>query len=507
MIRATKRLWPAALLVALSAAFASVEVRADTHISRRIIEVPITAEKIVEGPITADKPDLSPEEAAKVPLSGAWEVAYSDRNLGFVEGEAIIREEDGRAKVVFYHPRTGREFTLYSRSFSRNGGKVVIEFEGRQPGSKHEDGQRYPERALVVAEETREVSVSVGANKATTKLNPRKPSDLDTIKVELSIFSRTHMKGRWLYRADPAIQRDRAGYGRVDEYTEDENGNGQQSGGEVWTRPRTVIYGAVTIQDQASWVDGIPGNAYPFKPKHLSSGPRYRTLLVFGKNLPEDPDEGRAIVKSLSQKISYGGIYYLSQAARLPQVDYDYRKGVKKVWDSLKKYLTADVKTSTKTSASVSSTKKKKESAAHSRALRDLPSKAREMFRNLDFLIITASLKPDVLPGYHAFELNGATHAWQLAFGDNWAGISFVRENSRYKPIAIECYMPQNMRQREDWEKRLREDRRMETTKDLFIREKIQVEVNTNIKLELNEIPVFVYVGEQIWKFGATSSG
>jgi len=148
------------------------------------------------------------EPEKKIPIKGEWDVVYMDKNLGPVKGTALVSEDETSAKVEYIHPKTGEKFQMTSTSFNREGNKVIINLQGKMPSSGREDGQGYPERDLLVPEDTRKVTVSVGKNEVRTIINTRKGSDVNKVKLLLGLGTEDSLYGFWSYKSDPVIQRE-----------------------------------------------------------------------------------------------------------------------------------------------------------------------------------------------------------------------------------------------------------------------------------------------------------
>ena len=366
-------------------------------------------------------------------LKGTWIVSYGDLYLGVVKGKARVDENESSAEVVLKDPKTGQEYKLTSSSFKRQGKKITIVFEGASPSGRREDGMGLPEEPVVVSEETRKIKVSYRDSEAEQGINARKSSDLDKVTVELEEQGWGKLVGSWHYQADPVTQRDRNGGGRCGVFELQEDGTGKQLGGEVWLRPRPIIYGAFAINDQLKIENGVPAYEHPFKPGSRGFG-ETREILIFGEELPQEYDEPVEII-SESEHIKYANVRKKSHARDNPITAELFAQGKEKL-------------------------------------LAGLPEYARDRAGKHDFIVVRADLQDGVLPGYHTFTLNGVQGGWKLEFGDNSARIDFVRD-LRTPVVDLQ-------------------GKNFERSNDFFLPETIRVRVTTALELDVEEINVAV---------------
>ncbi|MFQ5618177.1 MAG: hypothetical protein ACE5FR_04325 [Rhodospirillales bacterium] len=343
----------------------------------------------------AEKPKVP---LADLPINGEWEVVYADRHLGFVAGRGKIDEEGGSAQVTFVHPVTGQEFPLRSRSLSRTGTKITIEFEGKSPTGFRNDGLDYPQRHLIVPEETGKVIARVGANSANKAIAPRLESDLDRLTLELTLVDQDKLAGTWRYKADPFTGRDRNGFGRVGVFKVRDDGSALQSGPETWTRPQPEVLGAFTLNRQTGWhqILNEPFFPHPYQDDKFKGKKRYRTVVIFGTDLP-DGRNNRAVIKSGMEAVSYGRVIYPDSTFQSVRGHLKpFEKGKAKL---LKIFEEQKVPTAT----------------------------ARAAVEAFDYLVVEATLSEGVEPGFQEFSVNGSDGTWTLRFGNNGAEIRFIR--------------------------------------------------------------------------------
>src|SRR3546814_17315959 len=73
-------------------------------------------------------------------------------------------------------------------------------------------------------------------------------SDLDRVTLRLRLDVAGNLSGSWEYRVAPFLERDEPGRGRNGLVEESEDGVWLARGAETWSRPRTVLYGAVPVR-------------------------------------------------------------------------------------------------------------------------------------------------------------------------------------------------------------------------------------------------------------------
>jgi len=137
-----------------------------------------------------------------------------------------------------------------------------------------------------------------------------------------------------------------------------------------WIRAEPEIAGIVVVDDQTARMRA----AYPFGEQSPSGALRTRTLVVYGKNLPDEA--GQARVESKNPGVSYADVS-------------PYRLGNQAYSVSSR----ADV----------------------------------ENARDHDALALTAELDESAAPGQQTIVIDGTTSQWPLIFSDQFAALSFTR--------------------------------------------------------------------------------
>ena len=382
-------------------------------------------------------PQAVAEEWQGQPLKGEWKVHYWDARLGIVTGRALVTEDGSTATVELRHPESGEINTLRSVSLSRQGDQISIIFEGRSPRSGQRDGLHYPDRSIVVPEAAESVSVRYEADESELLIKPLQETDSERVTIRLWDRGDGVLAGEWLYQAHPFIGRDHTGYGRAGHVKEVE-GIGFAIGDEVWSRPRPLIYGVIPIQDQLGqdrFSDGTQMAKYPYPFGGVGDGLKHRTLFVFGRDLPLDSKTPVRIKAESDDDLSYSFVSYRSDAERNPAYKEMFRIGLNKL-------------------------------------LAGLEEGQRAAAREYDSILIRATQKPETVPGYQQFSINGAPGVWLLQYGDNGAQVRFVRflKSHRNEPSGD----------------------LFEETNRLYTREIFQVEVRTQQRLNVDSLRVLV---------------
>ncbi|MEM7351732.1 MAG: hypothetical protein AAF657_13125 [Acidobacteriota bacterium] len=341
---------------------------------------------------SAAEPSSSAGSESSLPaeLAGAWRVSYWDEALGRVEGRATV--DATGAMVELRHPRTGESFHLRSRSMSRAGDRITLELEGASPRSSQLDGLHFPQEHLVVPVAARQLTFSHGEDTLEAELLERPEADSETIFLDLEL-SEGALVGTWRYRGHGFLERDDAGYGRAGYVERDADGTAWVVGSEGWSRPQPVILGIIPIEDQLRrmrYSDATSSPNYPYPFTGDRSDKTTRTLFVFGRDLPLDPTR-RVDIRSADPNLSYVMLARPGDAARSPFHQQNFARG----WQKL---------------------------------LAGLPPSAHAEARQLDAVIVRATLEAGALPGFHELSFEGTRGSWLLQFGDNTAAVSFVRQ-------------------------------------------------------------------------------
>lgn len=342
-------------------------------------------------------------------FNGSWNAEYADIRLGKIAGAAQIDMEAGSATLTYRHPETGEEFPLVSESFRRDGATLWITFAGQSPAAPADDGLGYPVIDLVVPEQQRTATASIGGPDMPITIAPRIPSDAARVDLELTLNDDQTLIGSWHYRADPFTRRARDGLGRIGLFEFLEDGGGRQSGSEIWTRPIPKIVTAFSLSAQLGWNFDLdqPAVPYPFQDDAYAADSTRRLVAIAGYDLPKirsDPVR----LDSLSPTVSYG---------RMIDADSTFQT----VAGHADPIGTA------------------RDRVAESFAPTLGEQHAAQFAASLDYLIVESTIRKEVVnpqpgpllvqtePGLHRFMLNGETGGWNLVFSNNGAQIRFVR--------------------------------------------------------------------------------
>jgi len=432
-------------------------------------------------------PNLNAQE--QIPIKGEWDVFYEERALGGVSGRAVVSDDESSAKVELIHPETGAKYVLNSSSFSRDGDNVEMVLEGKSPESEYQDGQGYPQKPIIISEQTSKVTVKVGQDNKTEKaINPRKLYDLDRVKVKLSLQDAHELHGTWRYKADPITERDQKGFGRVGQFDFSEGEESTQTGWEIWVRPKQLIVGAFPINNQlhVSKYVTIYSYPHPFQNNEYHNKGTRRNIFIFGENLPKDISS--AIFESGSEFVTYGaygGVKFPDSVFLMPGNLNPFVIGKKKLFENT------------------------------------VPEE-HEALSKLDFMVVEVKMKEGVKPGLQSFKLNGEEATWILKFGDNRAEINFVRKINPEMPMH-QTFVWTNT---ETGEEILQEgtyqqlgnpndsnnpykyvgvvSKKYENTHDIFIPEITRIEVRTELILQEDDINVTVGKNGKSLKFGSS---
>ena len=419
------------------------------------------------------------EEAKPEPIKGRWLVHHADKFLGKVSGRAVIDEGESRARVTLTHPATGTDYVLRSKSLTRDGDSITIELEGFWPGaddireaplgaSIDVTGSIAPPEGAAIGNmalgEDREIG-SDGAIKlddlmasyrgSETSLDVYKPGfpDLDSVTLKLTL-SGDSMIGTWSYKADSQTGRDRKGNGRMGDFTftEDGSGDAEQSGPEVWHRPKPVIRVTMPAYDQTRIKQyGIVAYPYPWKKNGSLVKPLTdrRYILIAGENLPQKLGEG-AKFTSPDDKIKY----YLQ--AKKPDFGetLDDNPMVVNALERVRKqmYQRARLSSPDKT-VSIEQA--------------DKIAETMKALRKQDMIIVRVELQQGAVPGLKGFTIDGTETSWVLRYGDFNADFSFVRPVFGAETDPLDY---------------------------AFAPERVQIELRTEMDMPFDQIPVQVWV-------------
>ena len=375
-----------------------------------------------------------------------WQVTYDDRELGLVDGTAIVDWEGRDAQVTLYSPIDDAPSILRVVRMSPFGadGQTEMVLAGPSPNmapvaAPATDG--YPVLGAAVGSQ---VVARHHGPQASASVAQRAFAD-DTVTVTLGYNGAGGLSGQWHYRADPLTQRARDGGGRVGTFAmQDDDAEsflGVQSGSESWTYLPPAIRYAVVIEDQGSQghfgaTFGYPRPVGPnreFGAGRANGYANRRTLMIVGENLPLLPTtagHSRALepIQTDRADLHYG----MPALIGPPKPGADADDDIERAWRT----ITAGMDDAT------------------AKAVRALPAAT-----------VDVDFTAGVLPGVTEFTWNGAKAVWQLQFGDNTAKVRAVRATS---PTTSE------------------------ETSTAFLPEQIRVQVETALALPVDSINVFV---------------
>ncbi len=329
-------------------------------------------------------------------FAGRWNIIYWDEKLTNVVGTAVVDEDEKKCEVTLWQPQDDQKFELNATEIKREGDTLKIKLEGASPRSEKVERTKAQLPRLEVPEAVTNVTAQVGDFTTDTPVRRRAVADRDMVDLELRFDGSGNLSGTWQYRADVETERAAGGYGRVGSFTRgEENGRdtGWQRGPEVWERARPVISGVVVLEDQFRWKDGFPSYGYPFDPKSVLPGQRHRQLFVYGWNLPKRFAEKIDLQSTdpHDETISYAVDILPARV----EGDRDLQRQIDDGW--------------------------KKATVGYD-------EKVQRIIRQMDAMVVTATLRRGVTGGDKAFTLNGETAGdWLLAFGDMTGHLTFAR--------------------------------------------------------------------------------
>ncbi len=155
-----------------------------------------------------------------------------------------------------------------------------------------------------------------------------------------------------------------------------------------------AIVDVVVLENQVRKEKILGNYVYPFQPGAFDTGPTLtvRNLFVYGHDLPTTRD-GKIVVTSEDPNIKYLVI------------------AVQRDWE-----LTPGLEERVKLGREIAKASHRPEFAPE---IDDMSRSG---------ILLRATLRPGVLPGYKSFKLNGSSGSWPLRFDDDVARLSFVRE-------------------------------------------------------------------------------
>lgn len=375
-------------------------------------------------------------DPATAALAGWWKVSYEDSVLGTVSGAAKFDTDPNPEvplRVTYRHPLTGKEYDLKASraGIRQNGKRITIVLEGESPPS-----QRVlpPSEQNLLILRHRKGEHLIARSEGIDRDAPvgaRGDVDWNRVELHLTLQNRTSLDGTWEYRAHPTTERDHVGYGPVGTFTPD--GDSCRAGTQKGEERwvRTPEIEGVIVLTKP-----LP---YPF-PGWIGAGPKDRTLFIFGKNLPMEQDARLEFVSSDP------GIRY----ARYPIHGSTLEEGFLEMYEM------------PKLRAGYNPTAEQRTTDPAALAL------AKERAKESDAMVFYAEFEDGILAGPKTLLLNGAPASWALEFLDLGANAHFVRETiaDQYE-LARSAYSPD----------------------ELFL------EIETEFRVPIDEIPVVVGVG------------
>ncbi|MBX3493483.1 MAG: hypothetical protein KF899_11015 [Parvibaculum sp.] len=399
------------------------------------------------------------DEPPPVELAGKWEVAYHDRILGRVRGKATVAEGEGSAEVVLTHPRTKEEHTLRSTRFARSGDTLNVTLEGQWPGAEGYVEPPLGEAKPVGAGSPYEwqgpekITLAYGDSEETFKVLKDQPVGKHKVEMELHIGDEA-LTGSWKQWANAVTGRDESEGGRIADFrfAGDGTGRAYQTGIETWYRPRPVIHLVAPSENQLAIREYLGAKfPYPWKADGSSAGILIdrRYLLVVGDELPTETGE-TAELKSLDADVEYFVEAKRSQYGDRPTAQLILDNAFAHIRQNLKQQMLAD-------------------GIGNEARLQAMMDAIYEK----DWILIRAELKRPAAPGRKGFTLNGAEGSWVLRYGD------FVADFAVTRPVGAET----------------------EGADHVLIPEKIYLEFRTAAPLLADELPVQLWVNDEVHVF------
>ena len=399
------------------------------------------------------------DDLAPVDLAGKWEVAYHDRILGRVRGKATVAEGEGSAEVVLTHPKTKEEYTLRSTRFARAGDTLNVTLEGAWPGAEGYVEPPLGEEKPVGAGSPYEwqgpekITLAHGDSEETFKVLKDAPVGKHKVELELYIGDEA-LTGSWKQWANAVTGRDESEGGRIADFrfAGDGTGRAYQTGIETWYRPRPVIHLVTPSENQLAIREYLGAKfPYPWKADGSSAGILIdrRYLLVVGDELPTETGE-TAELKSLDADLEYFVEAKRSQYGDRPTAQLILDNAFAHIRQNLKQQMLAD--------------------GIGNEAL--LQAMMDAIYKK-DWILIRAELKRPAAPGRKGFTLNGAEGSWVLRYGD------FVADFAVTRPVGAGT----------------------EGADHVLIPEKIYLEFRTAAPLLTDELPVQLWVNDEVHVF------
>tara|TARA_R110001592_G_scaffold363371_1_gene685743 strand:+ start:375745 stop:379671 length:3927 start_codon:yes stop_codon:yes gene_type:complete len=393
----------------------------------------------------------------KAGINGSWSIVYQDIQLGFVKGRAFIDTDAAHAEILLRHPHSGKETHLIAQSIEINGDRVTITW-----GAEKSENER-AFKPFGEAVPTAGLSLVLGLGEAQQKISLEKavvPSG--KIVTDLVYYPVSEkLSGDWRQSIDAVTGDAGTGKGRAGffRYGAPDVGGAELTGIEVWSRPQPVIKDTFSINKQFAYDFAGPTYPYPFTNSggEKSEGNKTRYIFVLGEDLPHRRSD-RIEIESLDEDVDY----YLYEL----RSSYQKRGGPGKAdtyWpDEGYKLVEQRVKSG---------------KANYKPEADD------------DFLILEATLKPGVTPGYKALKINGVETAWLLRFGDHQATMGFARD------LTLDLRDQVGLDQKQI-------PVEYEQTDLVYRQEQVVLEIRTQGHLPIEEFRILVGKNGQMMKFG-----
>jgi hypothetical protein len=333
-------------------------------------------------------PDAQTTRAA---LKGGWDVAYRDDRLGLVTGRAYFDPDSEYGEVTYKVPGTG-SVKLTAQSITIKGALVRVlwaKVPSDTPSTFDPIGQK-------ISPPSPRLQLGLGQTKRTVVLGTPPPLD-GTLTSELTYYPKSKsFSGHWGQRVDAVTGRS-GGAARTGVFNHGPStqGGGIMTGEEMWVPPQPIIKDTFSIRNQ--FAIGPSGPAYPH-PYGLGKTPsdylNKRYVFIYGRNLPHRRSEG-ITVESLDEDVRY------------------YVYALKTIYDETNAFNDPELRDKGLERVELEANAEK---PRYTRQAGD------------DFLILEATLKPGVGPGYKGLKINGVETAWLLRFGDHVAQLGFARD-------------------------------------------------------------------------------
>lgn len=384
-------------------------------------------------------------------LKGGWAVAYRDTRLGLVTGRAYFDPEIDYGTVTYQLPGGGG-FTLEAKSITAKGSLVRVlwgKSAAQTPNEFEPIGKK-------VSTPNQNIRLELGDAAQTITLSAPPPLD-GSITSELTYYPKTQsFSGHWGQRVD-AVTALSSGAARSGVFTHgpQTQGGAVMTGEEMWVPPQPIIKDTFSIRNQFSM--GELGAAYPYPYSSGAAPSKYlktRYVFVYGKNLPHRRGE-KISIQSQDKDVSY------------------YLYALKSTYEGNTTFADPEMRDVGFERADL---KAQGQNAPYEREAGD------------DFLILEANLKPGVKPGFKSLTINGVETAWLLRFGDHRATLGFARDLTLDLDDTLRAGLPPETEQ----------------TDIVYARERVILELRTQVEVPLDEFQIILSKNGKLLKFGDT---